>query len=136
MEIRANAKGSRFIEVTEQHLETIKDYALFHDLVGSDGFVDETTLEKLQHNVKALLMSGKDTDKNLLDLCLNVIYHRDMKALGLRNLMLLYISYNDGKELSFDGFSEEDLLKGIDDDDLLKDVEELNLNWDEENNDL
>lgn len=133
MEIRANVKGSRQIEVTEQHLETIKQYSLFTDLVGSDGYVDETTLEKLQNNVRSLLMAGNDTDKNLLDLCLNVIYHRDMKALGLRNLMLLYISYNDGEELSFDGFSEEDLLKGIDEDDILKDVEELDLNWDEEN---
>lgn len=114
MEIKANAKGSRYIEVTEQHLDTIKEYSLFHDLVGSDGFVDETTLELLRHNVRALLESGKSTDKNLLNLCLDVIYHRDMKPLGLRNLMLLYISFNDGKELDIDGFSSDDLLVGED----------------------
>lgn len=112
MEIKANAKGTRYIEVTEKHLDTIKEYSLFHDLVGSDGFVDETTLEKLQSNVRSLLEAGKDTDKNLLDLCFDVIYHRDMKALGLRNLMLLYISYNDAnsEELDLEGFASEDML--------------------------
>lgn len=110
MEIKANEKGSRFIEIKEKHLETITRYSLFHDLVGSDGFVDETTLEKLQNNVRALLEVGKDTDKDLLDLCLDVIYHKDMKALGLRNLMLLYISFNDGKELDIDGFSSKELI--------------------------
>jgi hypothetical protein len=112
MEIKANAKGSRYIQVTEKHLETIKNYSLFHDLVGGDGFVDETTLEKLQNNVRALLEAGKNTDKDLLDLCLDVIYHKDMKPLGLRNLMLLYISYNDGDELDIDGFSSEELILG------------------------
>jgi hypothetical protein len=110
MEIKANAKGSRYIEVTEKHLETIKEYSLFHNLVGCDGYVDDTTLEKLRYNVRALLETGKSSDKDLLDLCFDVIYHRDMKALGLRNLMLLYISYNDGKELDIDGFSSEQML--------------------------
>lgn len=110
MEIKANAKGSRYIQVTEKHLETIKKYSLFHDLVEGNGFVDDTTLEKLQNNVRALLDAGKDTDKDLLDLCLDVIYHRDMKSLGLRNLMLLYISYNEGEEMDIDGFSPEDLI--------------------------
>ncbi len=112
MEIKANAKGSRFIEVTEQHLDTIKKYSLFSDLVGSDGFVDEETLVKLQHTVRNLLEDGNDRDKDLMDLCFDVIYHRDMKALGLRNLMLLYISYNDmnSLELDLEGFSSEDLL--------------------------
>ncbi len=116
MEIKANAKGSRYIEVTEKHLETIKEYFLFHNLVGCDGYVDDTTLEKLQYNVRALLETGKNTDKNLLDLCFDVIYHKDMKALGLRNLMLLYISYNDGKELDIDGFSSEQMLLAAEDD--------------------
>lgn len=109
MEIKANAKGSRFIEVTEKHLETLKKYSLLFDLVGSDGFVDNTTLEKLQHNVRALLEAGNDKDKDLLDLCFDVIYHRDMKALGLRNLMLLYISYNDDEVIDIDGITAEDL---------------------------
>ena len=77
--------------------------------MGSDGFVDDTTLEKLQHNVRALLEAGNDKDKDLLDLCFDVIYHRDMKALGLRNLMLLYISYNDDEVIDIDGITAEDL---------------------------
>lgn len=112
MEIKANVKGSRYIEVTAQHLDTIKKYSLFSDLVGSDGFVDETTLVKLQNTVRALLEEGNDKDKDLMDLCFDVIYHRDMKALGLRNLMLLYISYNDenSMELDLEGFSSEDMI--------------------------
>lgn len=112
MEIKANVKGSRYIEVTAQHLDTIKKYSLFSDLVGSDGFVDETTLVKLQNTVRALLEEGNDKDKDLMDLCFDVIYHRDMKALGLRNLMLLYISYNDenSMELDLEGFSSEEMI--------------------------
>ncbi len=113
MEIKANAKGSRYIEVTEKHLETITKYSLFNDLIGSDGFVDETTLEKLKNSVRYLLESGANADKDLLDLSFDVIFHRDMKALGLRNLMLLYISYYDDKELNIDGFSIEDLLRDV-----------------------
>ena len=33
----------------------------------------------------------KDTSKELLDLCLDVIYHKYMKAFGLHQLILLYI---------------------------------------------
>lgn len=124
MEIKANAKGSRYIDVTEQHLKTIKEYNLFTDLVGSDGYVDETTLQKLQHNIRGLLET-KSGDKNLVDLCLDVIYHRDMKALGLRNLMLLYISYNNGEQLDLDGFSCEDLLIGAEDEQDTTDELEL-----------
>lgn len=124
MEIKANAKGSRYIDVTEQHLKTIKEYNLFTDLVGSDGYVDETTLQKLQHNIRGLLET-KSGDKNLVDLCLDVIYHRDMKALGLRNLMLLYISYNNGEQLDLDGFSCEDLLIGTEDEQDTTDELEL-----------
>ena len=118
MEIKANAKGSRFIDVTEKHLDTIKKYSLFNDLVGSDGFVDETTLLKLQQNVRSLLESGSFNDKDLIELCFDVIYHRDMKALGLRNLMLLYISYNDPSEaeLDIEGFTPEEMLTEVEED--------------------
>ncbi len=116
MEIKANAKGSRFIQVSEENLDTIRRYSLLNNLVDSSGYVDETTLEKLQQNVRALLDASPEIDKQLLDLCFDVIYHRDMKALGLRNLMLLYISYNEN-QLDLDGFSPEDLLLEADDED-------------------
>ncbi|MCD8282039.1 MAG: hypothetical protein LUC22_02155 [Prevotella sp.] len=111
MEIKANTKGSRYIEVSEEHLETIKKYSLFTDLVDSSGYVDDTTLEKLRHNVRALLEATEEQDKSLLDVCFDVIYHRDMKPVGLRNLLLLYISYYNSDEQDLSGFSAEELLK-------------------------
>lgn len=37
-------------------------------------------------------------DKNLLDTCLDVIYNSNMKALGLHNLVLLYVDWKEKKE--------------------------------------
>jgi hypothetical protein len=101
--IQANASGTRNIEVSEQHLKTIEQYQLFRDLIDSNGIVDEQVLDKLKLNIRSLLESeaGK-ADKNLLDLCLDVIYHQNMKAYGLQQLVLLYInwkeSYQTGEE--------------------------------------
>ncbi len=113
MEIKANTKGSRHIEVSEEHLDTLRRYALFDNLVDSTGIIDETTLEKLQNNVRGLLEATKEIDKALLTLCFDVLYHRDMKAVGLRNLILLYISYFNDNELDLEGFSPEELLQEI-----------------------
>ena len=89
MKIQANQSGTRSIEITDKHLETIDKYQLFRNLVDSNGFVDEAVLDKLKLNVRALLeCSTKDND--LLDLCLDVIYNNNMKALGLHNLVLAY----------------------------------------------
>lgn len=127
MEIKANEKGSRFIEVSEQHLETIKKYSLFSDLVNSNGFVDEETLEKLQNNTRGLLESHSD-DEELIDLCLNVIFHKDMKALGLRNLLLAYIGYNDKTDIDEnEEISPESL--GLSPEDLDKELEGLDLDF-------
>ena len=41
MNIIANAKGSRTIEVTDQHMETLRRYALLSNLVDSNGIIDE-----------------------------------------------------------------------------------------------
>ena len=69
--IQANASGTRSIEV-------------------SNGIVDEQVLDKLKLNVRSLLESSGISDKDLLDLCLDVIYNNNMKALGLANLVALY----------------------------------------------
>lgn len=90
MKIQANNSGTRTIEVTEEHLQTISKYSLLNGLIDSNGIVDESTLAKLQLNVRALLEADGTQDKALLDLCFDVIYHKDMKALGLHNLILLY----------------------------------------------
>ncbi len=88
--IQANPTGTRSIEVSQQHLETIEKYALLRDLIDSNGIVDEPVLEKLKLNVRSILESSATTDNLLLDLCLDVIYNNNMKAFGLHQLILLY----------------------------------------------
>jgi hypothetical protein len=95
MKIQTNSSGTRSIEVEESHLETIEKYQLFRDLIDSNGYVDEAVLDKLKLNVRALLEASSGLDKDLLDLCLDVIYHPNMKAFGLQQLVLLYINWKD-----------------------------------------
>lgn len=93
--IQANQSGTRSIEVSDLHLETIDKYQLLRNLVDSNGIIDEGVLEKLKLNVRALLEANNCQDKALLDLCLDVIYNSNMKALGLHNLVLLYVNWLD-----------------------------------------
>ena len=90
--IKANASGTRSIDISDTHLETLERYSLLDNLVGSNGIVDEDVLYKLKLNIRSLLSGESGTDKDLLDLCLDVVYHRDMKAIGLQNLITLYNS--------------------------------------------
>ena len=39
--IQTNPSGTRSIDVTEEHLQTIEDYHFFRDLIDSNGYVDE-----------------------------------------------------------------------------------------------
>ena len=91
--IQANTSGTRSIEVSEEHLQTIRKYALLKNLIDSTGIIDETVLDKLKFTLRALLESEAGKDKALLDLCLDVIYHNNMKAFGLHQLTLLYIDW-------------------------------------------
>ena len=91
--IQANPTGTRSIEVSEEHLQTIRKYALLKTLIDSTGIIDETVLDKLKFTLRALLESEAGKDKALLDLCLDVIYHNNMKAFGLHQLTLLYIDW-------------------------------------------
>ena len=79
--IQANASGTRSIEITDSHLETIKKYSLLSGLV---------------------LESEPGKDKDLLDLCLDVIYNQNMKAIGLKNLVTLFkewvLTHQDAEE--------------------------------------
>jgi hypothetical protein len=103
--IQANATGTRSIEITEEHLQTICQYQLFRDLIDSTGYVDEGVLEKLRLNIRSLLESEtgasatteekQQRNKQLLDLCLDVIYNQNMKAYGLQQLVILYINWKD-----------------------------------------
>ena len=91
--IQANNSGTRTIDVSDLHLETIVKYCLLKNLVDSIGIIDEEVLDKLKYNVRALLESETGKDKALLDLCLDVIYNNNMKAFGLHQLVLLYIEW-------------------------------------------
>jgi hypothetical protein len=93
--IQANSSGTRSIEVTDQHLQTIDDYQLFRDLIDSNGYVDEEVLNKLKLNIRSILESEAGRDKRLLDLCLDVIYHPNMKAFGLQQLVMLFINWKN-----------------------------------------
>ena len=97
--IQANASGTRSIEVSDEHLETIKKYALLRNLIDSNGIIDEPVVEKLRLNVRSILESQETIDKSLMDLCLDVIYNTNMKAIGLQNLVLLYVEW-EPKETS------------------------------------
>ena len=90
--IQTNPTGTRSMEISEAHLQTIKKYSLFQHLIDSNGIVDESVLDKLKLNVRSLIASSQEDCKDLLDLCIDVIYHNNMKAYGLNQLMQLYVS--------------------------------------------
>jgi len=89
-DIQLNATGTRHLEISEENLQTIRKYNLFHGLVDSTGYVTEAVLEKLRLNVRSLIAHSAEDTKDLLDLCIDVIYHDKMKAYGLRNLIDTY----------------------------------------------
>ena len=95
MKIQTNPTGTRSIEIEETHLQTIEKYQLLRDLIDSNVYVDEQVLDKLKLNIRSLLESQAGLDKDLLDLCLDVIYHPNMKAFGLQQLVLHYINWKD-----------------------------------------
>lgn len=93
------------MDISDEHLQTIEKYALFQHLIDSNGIVDESVLDKLKLNVRSLIASMEENSKDLLDLCIDVIYHNNMKAFGLHQLILLYIQWERDKETRED--SEE-----------------------------
>ena len=88
--IQANHSGTRNISVSDEHLATIEKYHLLDHLVDSNGIIDEGVLDKLKFNIRSMLAGDAGSDRALLDLCLDVIYHSNMKALGLQHLITLY----------------------------------------------
>ena len=94
--IQANPSGTRSIEVSNENLRTIEKYALF--LIESTGIVDEAVLDKLKLNIRSLIASQEEDSKDLLDLCIDVIYHNNMKAFGLQQLIKLYLTWLSNTE--------------------------------------
>lgn len=95
--IKTNKSGTRSIEISEEHLLTIEKYQLLSGLVGSNGIVDEGVLDKLKLTIRSLIVA-QDGSKELLDLCIDVIYHNNMKALGLSALIELYEGWAKSRE--------------------------------------
>lgn len=90
--IQSNPTGTRTIEVKESHLETLHQYSLLSDLLDSNGIVDEAVMQKLRLNVRSLLENTQE-DAALLQLCREIIFHDNMKAFGLHQLILLYLDW-------------------------------------------
>lgn len=89
MKINANASGTRTIEVTEVQLQIIRKYSLLDRVANSMGIVNEESLDKLRLTVRSLIASQVMGSNDLLELCI-VLYHEDMKAYGLNNLLKCY----------------------------------------------
>lgn len=87
--ITTNKSGTRSMVISDAHLLTIEKYQLFSGLVDSNGIVDEGVLNKLKLTVRSLIASQEDC-KDLLFLCVEVLFHDNMKALGLAALIALY----------------------------------------------
>lgn len=96
--IQANTSGTRTITVSEENLQTIEKYSLFQRLIDSNGIVDEQVLEKLRLNIRSLIAAQEEDSKDLLDLCIDVIYHSNMKAFGLQQLIQLYLQWLSAQE--------------------------------------
>lgn len=107
--IQTNPTGTRSMDISEENLQTIEKYALFQHLIDSNGIVDEEVLEKLRLNLRSLISSSEGECKELLDLCIDVIYHNNMKAFGLHQLILLYIKWESEKEDDEDDEAQSDM---------------------------
>lgn len=88
--LQANPTGTRSISVSDENLETIRKYDLFSQLIDSNGIINETVLDKLKLNLRSLIAAQVEDSKDLLDLCIDVVYHNNMKAFGLQQLVRLY----------------------------------------------
>ena len=89
MKINANTSGTRTIEVSEPQLRIIQKYSLLDRIANSTGVIDEESLNKLRLTVRSLIASQTMASKELLDIC-PILYHEDMTALGLKNLIKCY----------------------------------------------
>lgn len=96
MLIQLNEKGSHFLEISEQHFQTLKDYALLKDLLDSTGYVTEDILLRLKLHTRSLLLSASPVPQDLLDLYAEVICHDKMKAYGLKQLLEAYVKFYEG----------------------------------------
>jgi hypothetical protein len=91
--IKTNSSGTKTLDVSEENLRTIERHALFRQIIDSNGVVDEAVLEKLRLNIRSLIIANEENHEDLLELCIGLIYHNNMKAFGLRQLIRLYLTW-------------------------------------------
>ena len=103
--IQANASGTRSINVSDEHLATIRKYSLLKNLIDSTGFIDEQVLDKLKLNMRSMLESNMGADKGLVDLWLDVGCNKNIKAIGLHRRAHLHMGWD---EQSYEGTEPED----------------------------
>ena len=96
--IQANPSGTRSIGGSNEKLRTIEKYAVVRHIIDSTGIVDEAVMDKLKLNIRSLIASQEEDSKDLLDLCIDVIYHNNMKAFGLQQLIKLYLTWLSNTE--------------------------------------
>ena len=98
-QIQANPSGTRNMEISEENLVTIEKYSLFQHLIDSNGIVDEAVSGKAETQYTfSDRKSGKKTVKTCSTLCIDVIYHNNMKAFGLQQLIKLYLTWLSKQE--------------------------------------
>lgn len=93
MRIQLNEKGSHFLEITDLHFQTLREYALLKDLVDSTGYVTEDILLRLKLHTRSLLLNASPVPQDLLDLYAEVICHDKMKAYGLKQMIEAYVTF-------------------------------------------
>ena len=93
MRIQLNEKGSHFLEITDLHFQTLREYALLKDLVDSTGYVTEDILLRLKLHTRSLLLNASPMPQDLLDLYAEVICHDKMKAYGLKQMIEAYVTF-------------------------------------------
>ncbi len=93
MKIQLNEKATHFLEITEQHLQTLQQYALFQDLVDSTGYITEDTMLRLKLRTRSLVLTTVPVPQDLLDLYAEIICHDKMKSFGLKQLMEAYAEW-------------------------------------------
>ena len=91
--IKTNKSGPRSMEIRDEHLLTIEKYQLFSGLVDSNGIIDESVLNKLKLTIRSLIASQEECT-----LCVDVIFHDNMKAIGLSALIALYNEWQANHE--------------------------------------
>lgn len=88
--ITLNEKATRTLDITEENLQTIRKYRLFQGIVDSTGYITEEVLDKMKMTLRSMIAHSEEDTTDLLNLCIDVIYHDKMKAYGLKNLMAVY----------------------------------------------